>query len=87
MKYQHAIQNPRVLAAMRTALESQIALFAAIATLENLTDHPEGDTIQDTLMEFVIGIDDERDISDDMLKRAVAWICYGKEDVVCASSS
>jgi len=45
MKYTHAIQNPRVLAAMRTALESQIALFTAIATLENLTDHPEGDTI------------------------------------------
>jgi hypothetical protein len=78
MKYQHAIQNPPVLAAMRTALESQIALFAAIATLENLTDHPAGDTIQDALMEFVIGIDDT--ISDETVVRAVAWICYGKED-------
>ena len=83
MKCAHAIQHPHVLAAMRTALESQIALFEAIATLEKLTNHPAGDTIQDSLMEFVIGIDDT--ISDDVLKRAVAWICYGKEDTVCAS--
>jgi len=80
MKCTQALVNPQVQEAMRAALAAQLTLWQTLAELEALINHPGGDQFQDSLMEFAIGIDATPDaISDPIITRAIAWVCYGQE--------
>ena len=80
MKCTHAINHPQVQEAMRAALVAQLELWRKLAELEALLNHPGGDTFQDSLMEFAVGIDDAPEaIPAPVIRRAIAWVCYGQE--------
>lgn len=78
------ITNQPLRQAVHAALIAQLELWAALAQIERLSNLPNGDTLQDRLMEFAIGIETPDQITQ-MLDRAIQWICVGAEDAPCGS--
>ena len=76
-----AIRNPQLRAAMHEALAAQLALWSAIGMIEELADLPGDGDIGELLAEFAIDIDRREDVTDEVLDRAIAWLCFGEEIV------